>query len=480
MKIKMNRLKRIKFKRVFTLLACIFVLVLSIRYVISERAQATVKKETEIFTDAKYPTVEMQTLIKDQTHGGYSVNYPTLQIKEIDQTLKAYVNEEIANYQQAIAQKKIPKETSTELTITYDITHYSEQTITILFNEYQFTGGKLGEPSIQTFTFDLPSQRLISLQDIFYENSDYLNSLSMIAFTELKKSKKLAESETLKAKTEPKLENFSQFSILGDTIVLYFQPFLGSNGYSKTQSIAIKKAVFDSILKDSYKNTKTNKNKIEEAPPIHIVTELPKPSGIDPTKKVIALTFDDGPSKEPTTLILDALKDSDSHATFFVLGSRVQYYPEIIQRMLEEGNEVGNHSWDHPQLTRLTEEQVKHQVWDTQAIIKKVSGYEPIHIRPPYGAINDSVHQCLGEMGVSLWNIDPEDWKLRNKDQIVQSVLSKVADGKIILMHDIYATSAEAAVEIIKQLKAQDYQLVTISELEEVKKQRQEAIPSKG
>ena len=232
---KLKQFKRIKLKRVLTLLVCIFVLVLSIRYVISERAQATVIKETATFTDEKYPTVEIQTLIKDQTHGGYSVNYPTLQIKDIDQTLKAYVNEEIANYQQTIAQKKLSKETSTELTITYDITHYSEQTITILFNEYRFTGGKLGEPSIQTFTFDLPSQRQISLQDIFYENSDYLDILSTVAFTELMKNKKLAESETLKAKTEPKLENFSQFSILGDTIVLYFQPFLGPNGYSKTQ-----------------------------------------------------------------------------------------------------------------------------------------------------------------------------------------------------------------------------------------------------
>ena len=93
------------------------------------------------------------------------------------------------------------------------------------------------------------------------------------------------------------------------------------------------------------------------------MTELPKPSGIDPTRKVIALTFDDGPSKEPTTLILDALKEYDSHATFFVLGNRVQYYPEIIQRMLEEGNEVGNHSWNHPQLTRLNEEQVNTKCW---------------------------------------------------------------------------------------------------------------------
>ena len=473
MKKKIKLFKRIKFKRVFTLLICIFVLVLSIRYVISERAQATVKKETEIFTDEKYPTVGIQSLIKDQTHGGYSVSYPRIQIKKIDQTLKAYVNEEIANYQQTIAQKKISKKTSTELTITYDITHYSEQTVTILFKKYLFTGGEWGEPSIQSFTFDLPSQKQISLQDIFYENSDYLNSLSVITLTELKKNKEFAESEVLKARTEPSKDNFSQFSLLEDAIVLYFQPFLGETGYSDTKSVAIKKAVFDSILKDSYKNTKANKNKINETPPIHIVTELPKPSGIDPNKKVIALTFDDGPSKEPTTLILDALKEYNSHATFFVLGNRVQYYPDVIQRMFEEGNEVGNHSWDHPQLTRLKEEQVKHQIFDTQAIIKEVSGHEPVHIRPPYGAINNDVRQYLGDISVTLWNVDPEDWKSRDKDHIVHSVMSKVSDGKIILMHDIYFTSAEAAVEIIKQLKAQEYQLVTISELEEVKKQRQ-------
>ncbi len=199
---------------------------------------------------------------------------------------------------------------------------------------------------------------------------------------------------------------------------------------------------------------------------------LPKEETIDPHQKVIALTFDDGPNPATTNQILDALKKHKGHATFFVLGSRVQYYPETLKRMLKEGNEVGNHSWSHPLLTRLSVKEALKQINDTQDVIEKVSGYRPTLVRPPYGGINDELRSQL-KMDVALWDVDPEDWKERNKKTIVDRVMSQAGDGRTILIHDIYRTSADAADEIIKKLTDQGYQLVTVSQLEEVKKQRE-------
>jgi peptidoglycan/xylan/chitin deacetylase (PgdA/CDA1 family) len=141
--------------------------------------------------------------------------------------------------------------------------------------------------------------------------------------------------------------------------------------------------------------------------------------------------------------------------------------------MLQEGNEIGNHSWDHPQLTRLSKNKIEDQIEKTQDAVKKATGVVPNLVRPPYGAINHNVREYMEDMKVSLWDVDPEDWKERNEKKIVNKVMSKAKDGRIILMHDIYQTSAQAAGKIIKQLHDQGYQLVTISELEKVKKDRE-------
>ncbi|MDO7485038.1 polysaccharide deacetylase family protein [Peribacillus frigoritolerans] len=185
------------------------------------------------------------------------------------------------------------------------------------------------------------------------------------------------------------------------------------------------------------------------------------------------MTFDDGPHPSHTMSILEDLEKYDGHATFFVLGSRVQHYPEVLQKMLQQGNEIGNHSWDHPQLTRLSKNKIEDQIEKTQDAVEKATGIEPNLVRPPYGAINNNVREYMEDMKVALWDVDPEDWKERNEKKIVNKVMGKAKDGRIILMHDIYQTSAQAAGKIIKQLHDQGYQLVTISELEKVKKDRE-------
>ena len=189
---------------------------------------------------------------------------------------------------------------------------------------------------------------------------------------------------------------------------------------------------------------------------------------VDKNKKMVAITFDDGPHSSNTEQILKILGDNNARATFFMLGQNVTYYPEVVKKVHEQGNEIASHTWSHPQLTKLSEAEIKKQIQDTSDAIFNITGTRPKLVRPPYGAINSTVKATIEEPLI-LWNIDSLDWKSRDENQIVPLVMNSVQDGDIILLHDIHATTVPAVKRIVEQLKAQDYQMVTVSELIEAK-----------
>ncbi|MCY8489694.1 polysaccharide deacetylase family protein [Bacillus atrophaeus] len=432
-------------------------------------------EKKKIKMDSTYGDVEIATLVNDGKTYNYAVNYPVFKNKVIDEKFKSYAEKELHKFQQEY--KKANQEstkTRYELNINYNIVHYAKQSVAVVFDEYKYLGGANGETTQTTFNFDFDKQKFIKLNDIFKKDTDYLNQLSYISYQELKKEKEIAANdELLKEGTAPTQKNFSHFAVKEDYLEIYFDKYQVAAGYLGEQSIAIKKDLLKDMMKEKYLNKEKNKNKIKENKPKHEVISLPKEETIDPAQKAIALTFDDGPNPATTNQILDSLKKYNGHATFFVLGNRVQYYPETLKRTLKEGHEVGNHSWSHPLLTRLSVQEAMKQINDTQNIIEKISGYRPTHVRPPYGGLNDSLRTAFN-MKVALWDVDPEDWKYRDKKTVVNHVLSQAGDGKTILIHDIYSTSADAADEIIRKLTDEGYQLVTVTQMEEIKKQREE------
>lgn len=184
---------------------------------------------------------------------------------------------------------------------------------------------------------------------------------------------------------------------------------------------------------------------------------------IDPNRPVIALTFDDGPG-DRTGELLDQLEKYDAKATFFMLGQKVSSYPDEIKKMKEIGCELGNHSYDHPNLAKLGADGVKKQIGDTNSKIQAIVGEGASVMRPPYGAISATLKANAG-MPLILWNIDTLDWKTRNAKATVDMVMENAKDGDIILMHDIHTESVDAAIELIPKLLEKGYQLVTVSEL---------------
>ncbi|MFM9607310.1 polysaccharide deacetylase family protein [Streptomyces niveiscabiei] len=180
--------------------------------------------------------------------------------------------------------------------------------------------------------------------------------------------------------------------------------------------------------------------------------------------KCLALTFDDGPAVPETGTLLTYLAQYKARATFFVVGQNVAAHPDLVHAEARAGHEVGNHSWSHPDLTRLTEQQVASQLGRTNAAIKAATGKEPTLFRPPYGAVNSRVKSAT-TLSPVLWDIDTEDWKYRDAAKVARTVIDKAGRDKVVLMHDIHLTSVAAIPEILRTLTARGYHFVTVSHL---------------
>lgn len=177
----------------------------------------------------------------------------------------------------------------------------------------------------------------------------------------------------------------------------------------------------------------------------------------------LALTFDDGPNPISTPQVLDVLERENVPATFFVVGSRVAGQEHLLRRMFYDGDEVGNHSWSHPDLTTLTNNQVLEQVNRTQAAVMGAGLPAPVLFRPPYGAVNATVRTTV-PMTLAMWNGDPLDWKEKDFMKVKDSIVSQAKPGGVLDMHDIYGVTAQALEPAINELKDK-YTFVTFSEL---------------
>ena len=236
-----------------------------------------------------------------------------------------------------------------------------------------------------------------------------------------------------------------KFAYKDSQLVLY--PIKATN---HVEEIALPISDFFDVIQSSYLTEKD--------------AELYKKAQAEKNKKVVALTFDDGPDGKTTPQALDILAKYKIKATFFVQGKNIAGNESILKRMQSEGHEVGNHSWNHPILTKLSLEDAKKQLTDTEDAITKVLGKSSKLMRPPYGAISDDIRNNL-DLSFIMWNVDSLDWKSKNEAAILTEIQRQVKNGSIILMHDIHAETVNALPKVIDYLKGQGYDFVTIPDL---------------
>ena len=193
-------------------------------------------------------------------------------------------------------------------------------------------------------------------------------------------------------------------------------------------------------------------------------TAEPAAAIVNENGPVIALTFDDGPYPKVTGHILDVLEKNGVCATFFVLGSRIEGREDVLTRMEELGCEIGNHSFSHADLTRLSKADCQRELSDTDAEIRRVTGHEASVVRPPYGYYNKAVRSAAGRPLI-LWTVDTNDWRGKAPGEIADYVIQQAKEGSVILMHDQQTQTADAMEMIIPTLIDEGFRFVTVSEL---------------
>lgn len=196
-------------------------------------------------------------------------------------------------------------------------------------------------------------------------------------------------------------------------------------------------------------------------------TPTPEPlsvDNIDPNKPIVALSYDDGPSSN-TASILETLEKYGAHATFFMVGENIDMHPDWVKMVYESGNEVANHTVNHKNLNTLSAEDIRKEVENNQSKLNSTLGLDKKYlVRPPYGNTNDTVKATV-EHPMILWWVDTLDWKSKDPDAVLEEVKKATKDGAIILMHDLYSTTAEATKKVVPWLKEQGYQICSVSEM---------------
>lgn len=226
--------------------------------------------------------------------------------------------------------------------------------------------------------------------------------------------------------------------------------------YKTNEIVAVEQIIIDNTVAINSEIIEVNTDKH-----ITIIQDSVKTA----SKPMIALTFDDGPEPGITDQILDVLKQHDAKATFYVLGKNVNKYPELINRIVSEEHELGNHSYSHIYFTEANASQILAEINKTHfAIYNVTNGYLPKTLRPPFGRYDELTIET-SYLPLILWNVDTRDWEHRDSSKTIQTVLSNAEDGAIIVMHDVYHETALAMEVVVPQLIERGFQLVTISEL---------------
>lgn len=184
-------------------------------------------------------------------------------------------------------------------------------------------------------------------------------------------------------------------------------------------------------------------------------------------RPMVALTYDDGPGKY-TEELLECLNANNAKATFYMLGENAKNYPEIVKKLEESGMGIGNHTYDHQILTKISKNKIKNEIGRANQAIEKAAGVAPTSLRPPGGSYNEDVQKVAG-LPIVKWSLDTKDWKTRSEEKTYQVTMDNVVDGSIVLMHDIHESSVKASLKLIPDLIEKGFKLVTIDELAKAK-----------
>lgn len=397
---------------------------------------------------------QIHTIIEEEKNILIGINYPVTGQKKLDQILKNEIKTIYNDFKKDYEQFEQLSEQS-ELNIDYTYEVINERYINITLHIF-INSSTLANPInyMKSYVFDQKQKKLLNLQDIITKES-FPKFVTLLKNELIKKYKNCILLDPLKATITPDYP-YPLFTFDNENLTIYFNPGEITSAYCDIINIILPlKSLNLNIPIEPEIKTET------------VITITKQQKVIDPKDKVVALTFDDGPTKY-TKEILEILKENDACATFFVIGNKVEIYKETMQLMVLNGNEIGNHSYNHKWLTKLKEKDLKEQITQTQDVIHSVTGFTPTLIRPTYGSISSKLRKQI-PLEIVMWTVDTSDWKYKSVNRIVKEATKNTKDLDVILMHDTHQRTVEALKKIIPELKKQGFQFVTVSELDEIK-----------
>ena len=418
--------------------------------------------EKYYFADSKYSGIRSKFVTRDNKREKISIEYPITENEKINRLISESIDKIDRDFQNTVLLATVFDKPMTE-TISYQVTHNTSEALSIVVNIKQDMNGAHPASMTQFWTFDKKSGEVVSLTD-FTEQSDE-------AAEAIVSAAKNSISQTIKQRQQPEIdlneiinkEALSNFIITNNGNSLAWplgQASLLPSSYGEL-TITVPISSVSKYLQNPTARKFANIPKPAEKP-------KPAPAAPTPTvaNKTIALTFDDGPGPY-TEKLLDILDKYDAKATFFLIGSKVSGQASVVRSIQARGHQLGNHSWSHPELPKLSVDQIAGEIDRTNEAIRQATGVKPSILRPPYGAVNGVVLEQLRLRNMSsiLWSVDTRDWADRNSQIVCSRAVAGARPGAVILMHDIHQTSVNAVPCILSSLKQQGYSFVTIQRL---------------
>ena len=445
------------------------------------------------FEFQEVPGVSLKTYAESDGIYSIMVYYPQTESMPVNLELVDFVEKEVKAFK-----NRFP---GGVLDVRFKSYQHNQYLISFVFEVYKShgDGDEVLEFDVKTFSYDLMGGMRLELRDIFAAGYEFIDLISNKAVESAEKYGILDKygRENAASVLVADYDNFQSFAF--DTEFLYF--FFNLDRSVPNSVFTMVMPVFEfgdnwaveEYFNDYFQHVEDSYNELGET---EIAMELPDDfyypvdaanppetqdeiggiidiefakeisSALD-NKNYVAITFDDGPHMQLTPKLLDILEETGAKATFFLLGHRVPPMKDIVKRMYEQGHSVASHTYNHKILTSLSQSQINSQLDQTNEIIEEIIGRPVTLLRPPYGAKNDMVAQACKERGMSIinWDIDPRDWDYFNAEGIAKHIIDRAENGSIILLHDLYPTSVEAAEIVIKQLMEDNFVFVTVEEL---------------
>lgn len=388
------------------------------------------------------------------------INYPVFNNKKVNNEISSTINNEKEKFLKTIDEDA---NYENELNVNYSYS-IKDRVYSVHLRTYSYTGEESNYyRNDKILYFDQDKNKELDIKDLILDDEFYnVIKDECVSFLNKQNNFELYDKEQFNEAIENK-DNYNLIIFSEYKIYVIFTPHTVSP-YDGEISVAINYDNLKEYLNTDYFTSLGNKNNKEKdtetSKEVNRIRDYKQFEG----KKLVAITFDDGPAYNKTETLLTEFEKRDVRVSFFLLGELAIKQTDLVKRAYDAGHTIGSHTYDHKNLKKLDEEQLSYEINYTNEILSNIIGEDIKFIRPPYGAYNEEILEAT-DMSFILWSCDTEDWKLRDADKIAQYMVDNVQDGDIVLLHDIHQETVDGVIKGIDLLKEQGYEFVSLEEL---------------